>query len=302
MADGAAGDVLDAIEGEPEAPKCPDCLEVMIISHGDLVCPKCGRMRVYEEQKSDVPNVNCVRLQLAYGRRCSYTLTSDQTKSQREAVYDFLLAKNRAASDDQRMPNYILHAVSVLYNDIQKASAKDGAPFIRRGDIKGEILAAILYYVGIREGIIRHKRRVANFLRLKSDGFSRGEDILRSLVAKGVLSIPQDNIIMSQYADYYCSVILASVDQAIIEEAREFVMEIMILAIKNHVCVQNQPVSKVVGAIWFFIVHRGLNVSPGSVEKLAGGVKKNTFMHLYNAIIRNRMVFGATLAKYKFAV
>ena len=163
--------------------------------------------------------------------------------------------------------------------------------FVKRGSIKDEVLAAILYYECIAAGTARKKRDIAALMRLPTFGFSKGEHILRDLRAKGQIDIDMDNEPISSFVDRYMEA-LGLEDQ----RYKDFIEKIVVLSEERKIGMNSQISSKIVGAIYLLITTKGLPITIHALEKATDNTKKNTFTKFYNAIKANMDIFGDAIS------
>jgi hypothetical protein len=215
-------------------------------------------------------------------------------------------------------------ATARVYNDIQRNALAKGAPYVRRGDVKNEILAAILFAeCGRTEQ--RSKKEIAEMMGLRTEGFSRGYEQLLLQSADGNITLDDDaQICDNKIAFYYGKTLGAFIAQSApasdlsvasdeppaqtapdespsntaahadiatllrdtINRANiKFIRAVVMSSIRHYIGVRSQLQSKIVGAIWFIIVAMHYPIAIRDIDGMSGGIKKNTFLKFSRAII-----------------
>lgn len=322
---------LSAISSEPsiEANICPTCGIAMDICNDDYICKQCKRITRSDRHFSTESQ--------KYSNRDSrrYYSSSDPQREQRDSVYESLVAHREeylaalaAKYEIPYVPNSSLvdgaselsaHVpttatlinVAAIYHDIQRKSSENGGTsFVRRGDVKHEILAAILFFECIKGEEMRSKREIAEMMGLRSDGFSRGYEQLRKQAAIGNMDLYNEDKLCEHMIVYYFRITLgAYMDSAfaavrnapensqqyissyhlLLEESRDifmrFIQEIINCAHRNHIGTKSLLQSKIVGIIWFIIQMTHYPISAQQIDMASGGIKKGTFLKFSRIIL-----------------
>lgn len=278
---------------------CPDCKIPMTLAGNEYQCNQCGQMQQYivDAVKDTDEIVNSsIRISTGSNKGRFYNITGDYTKTQKKIVLDQLL-RNQSNFKGNAFPINILNAAATLYNNIQKLITEDDVDengnvkgqkkFVRRGYIKDEVLAAIIYFECIREKLVRKKRDIALFMKLPNNGFSRGEDILRNLHAEGKIDIPCDgDEPIIGYVDRYLEAL--NLDDPIWSN---FIIDLVTVSENKKIGMNSQLSSKVVAAVWILNIQCGLNKSPQIIEKACDNTKKNTFTKFTKIVSANLHIF-----------
>ena len=306
---------------------CPDCNIAMETQGDEYVCSQCKRI---------VQHVDChLTSELVYGaaRNRSYG-TSDPMRAQRNNVYEHLVAHrekylqvvaarhsipyvaNCSLVDDAKelsalapsMP--ILARVAKIYNEIQCKAASKGTPFVRRGEVKNEILAVLLF-MECDKSEQRSKREITEMMGLRTEGFSRGHEQLLVQASEGnFASDCDDEICENRIKSYYgrtlgviidaefsdeiaaaCDVsgpAIAQLRDTIHEFNLRFIRSIIKSALASSTGVQSQLQSKIVGTIWFVVRAMNYQITAPQLDKMSGGIKKGTFMKFAQIIHRRK--------------
>jgi transcription initiation factor TFIIIB Brf1 subunit/transcription initiation factor TFIIB len=233
-----------------------------------------------------------------------YSSGTDYSHTQRKYIAD-QLTNNAKDYKGKPILDSVLSEVATSYNNIQRhvaakkqageaptnADTSAGKRWVRRGGIKDEVLACLLYFECIRQGDARKKRDIAQFMKLSTSGFSRGEGIVRELQTRGDVELPECDDVPSQLIRRYCSVLG-------VEYYAGFVREIVEESEKRKIGMHSQVSSKIVGTIWVLLTHMHRKITAAELEKCTDGTKKNTFMKFSNLIPKYMDAFSPIFIKY----
>jgi hypothetical protein len=284
---------------------CDECEVPMELSGIEYHCKLCGytqRNEIENTKDHDETVSTSIRITTGANRGRFHNNVGDYTKTQRKVILQQLLQQQSKFTGPPIQIN-ILNATATRYNSIQKMITEDEydgngdvkgqKKFVRRGTIKDEILAALLYFECSAEGLFRKKKDIATFMGLATNGFSRGENILRNLEAEGKIELPADNEPIQGFVDRYMEAL------NIVNPAYEkFVVEIVEVSEKHRIGMNSQISSKIVGAIWTLITKCRLGITSATLEKHTDNTKKNTFMKFCNVISANMCVFAPVFVKH----
>ncbi len=285
--------------------RCPDCDCIMMTSSmPGSQCVQCGRLGDgnNDQQYKEITS-SSIKITMGRGRGKFYNITSDYSKTQRKHILDQLM-RNQANYIGHTFPTGILNAAATQYNTIQKFITEDSLDdsgnickqkkFVRRGNIKDEVLAGLIYFECIKERLVRKKRDIAAFMKLPTNGFSRGEDILRNLVAEGKLQLPVNDEPVCGFVDRYLESLGLDSDPMY----SDFIIELVEESERKKIGMNSQISSKVVGCLHILIAKKGLNITNQHLEKCADNIKKNTFMKFVKLVILHKQLFSHIFAKY----
>lgn len=262
---------------------CPDCPDTpMVLSQNEYQCPQCGQVRGYEEAKDhdDVAG-GSVRITTGTSKGRYFTNNGDYAKTQKKFILEQLI-QNQSAFTGNAFPRDVLNAVATQYNSIQKLITEDEKKFVRRGNIKDEVLAGLIYFECVRKGLVRKKKDIATFMKLPTNGFSRGEDILRNLQAEGRIDIPVDAEPIEGFVDRYLEAL--NIDN---QSYAQFITKLVQESERKKIGMSSQLSSKIVGSIWLLINKCDLKITAAQLEKAADNTKKNTFVKFYKIVGEN---------------
>ena len=282
---------------------CTDCNLPMEISGADeYQCTVCGRAQnIFVDSCADHESASASSIKIGTGAHKGryYNFTGDYSKVQLKAIQS-QLSKCRSTYRGNAFSHDILAAVALRYNEIQKLefhddSAADAKPkkFVKRGAIKNEIIAALMYYECIRKGVVRKKRDIAEFMGLEHDGFSRGDSILRNLHAMQKIDLPMDEEPIEGFVDRYLETL--NIESPV---NSSFIISLVDRSENERIGMSSQLSSKVVGALWVLILRTKLPITSQQLEKAADGIKKNTFMKFYKEVYGNISFFTDIFAAH----
>lgn len=214
-------------------------------------------------------------------------VNNDYSRTQIKNIYD-QLKQLQLHYSGAKISLDVLQSVAARYNSIQKLikeSSTINEKFVRRGDIKNEILAALIYFECVRQNNPRKRSDIALFMGLPIQGFSRGEDTLRNLAANKFFDIPECDHIVGYTERYFEALRIEN------PKYDAFVIAIVKRSVELNICVSSQIPSRVAGAIYIVITQCKLASTVADLELAADNTKKNTFMKFYNAVMSNYTEF-----------
>lgn len=276
---------------------CPDCPDTPLqLQSCEYKCPQCGRT-----ESADITGVD-IKTLMGANTLGGYRSAEGYIRAQREAIMRLLRTNNETFTGDKFPPD-LLEEVASQYNVIQNLTDEihdsDGKvvgkkKFVRRSNIKDEVLAALIYLECINRKVVRKKKDVAQFMKLQTHGFSSGENILRSLYAEGKISIDIGDEPVDGFAGRYLEALALDNDTYV-----GFITDIIHCAEAKNVGVNSVTSSKVVGAIWLLNIQLKLGIKVDQLERAGDNTKKNTFIKFYNEVVKNARLFAHVFKKYK---
>ena len=274
---------------------CPDCPETPMLLHADeYKCPGCGRTESAELVGVDI------RTLMGANTLGRFRGAGEYAKTQKESVLKQLKYNNETSGS--KFPLDLLDEVATQYNSIQKSTEdvydEEGTviktkKFVRRSNIKDEVLAALIHFECVKRGVVRKKKDIATFMKLQSNGFSSGEKILRNLFAEGKITIDIGDEPIDGFASRYFDCL--GIDN---ESYINFVVDIIKVAEQKKIGVNSFTSSKVVGAIWILITQLRLKITVEQLESAGDNTKKNTFIKFYKEVAKNNKLFIHIFKKY----
>jgi transcription initiation factor TFIIIB Brf1 subunit/transcription initiation factor TFIIB len=278
---------------------CPDCPNIAMETNGnEYQCPQCGQTRSdIECDKDHNDTVNSsIRRTTGSNKGKYYTINGDYAKTQHKSIYDQLL-QNQRTWTGTAFPNDVLNAVADQYNQLQKVITEDinddegktigKKKFVRRGNIKDEVLAALIYYECVRKKIVRKKNDIAGFMKLHTQGWSKGDEILRELAALGKIDLLLDEEPIIGFVEQYMETL--NLDNP---SYNKFIIELVEKSEELKIGMKSHLPSKIVGSIWILIEKLGLKITQSQLETSCNNCKKNTFMKFRDIVINNMGAFA----------
>ena len=258
---------------------CPDCIIAMDLTISGFECSNCGMQKQIDGGMKDCDEDSTGTFRVCKaGQNSFYNITPDYAKTQKKAVIEQLNRLNSLYSGPE-IPKNILTAVATIYNDIQKMIINNQKKFVRRGNIKDEVIGALIKYECIRADIPRKNKSICDFMRLTSSGISRGEEILRNLHLDGKIDIPIDKDPGSRYTEIYMKNLGIESNNY-----SSFVNELVEISIKKKIGMNSIMTSKIAGAIWVLITHEKLNITSQQLETATENIRKNTWNRFSKSI------------------
>jgi hypothetical protein len=265
---------------------CGDCgvrMETSEREDGAVVCPGCGVMRQFEAFEP-TERVNS-KFSVGVGPNRRYlNLTQSYQPVQLNNLVAYFTARHREYKGEMTIPATITAIVAKTYNELQKLTADGIINASYRGNVKDQILAALIYFTCLKHGIARSRREVKEFMGLDhTSGITQGEAIVRGLNANGHI-----DVVVTETAGIRAARYLEALK---IPTGVEFIADCVSFAEDNFLCVQSQLNSKVVGALWLFIRYSRINVTDDEIEAVAG-TRRSTFMK-FVSLVMSREYFPA---------
>lgn len=291
---------MDMQEG---ANQCPQCHIEMTMYRGEYSCP-CGyKLEVIIQRHDNDTTLSGGTIRMASGSKKGrvYTINGNNIQLRKRALMALLL-QNNAQYTGPVIPMDVLHSVVDTYNNIQQVmTGVDEKKFVHRASIKNEILAGLIKFACIASNTTRKNKDIAKFMRLKTSGFAKGENILRELHAKGVINITVDEDPLAGYLDRYIEALeleSVGIDKATANTYKDFISELIMASEDYNICVKSQISSKIVGCLWIVIRMKKLNICCEQLEAATDNTKRNTFIKFYNAVFEFLTVFVDIFNKY----
>ncbi len=311
---------------------CAKCKIAMEIRDEQYECPSCGRIGSFIES-----HIVCTSQKFGSEMHGGggFRVQSDPLSDQRSRIFETLVERREAylhmiaakqglvyvtgtslIDEKNALSSFvpstaILVAVAQNFSEILRKSQEKGSQFTKRKNIKNEVLAVLLHKECEKTEPFA-KSKIAEMMGLRTDGFSRGYELLRLQVADGNTTLDDEGAICENKVNVYYAKILG---QYFEEKSHDptyltapicpylskicfwFVRRVVNYAIKNQIGYQSQVQSKIVGAIWFAIRAMRLQITSSQLEALScgqatGGIKKATFLKFALEIQKNKRLFS----------
>lgn len=264
---------------DASADMCDECGVSMELSEDDagfIVCPLCGRMS-HCDVASDISEQGNAKVRMKTGGSSRvYNISQENSQSQLAALIAEFTAHHRVYTGPA-IPTMITARVARDYNNLQKLTAAGTISASYRGNVKGQILAAMIYFTCLRNRISRTKKEVKAFMGLEhNSGISQGERIVRKLHSHGVIDIVEEESAATMAARF--------LEALGIVGGIEFIAGCVAMADKYFLCTACQLASKVNGALWVYIRYSRLRISDEEIEAKVT-TRRSTFMKFADAIL-----------------
>jgi transcription initiation factor TFIIIB Brf1 subunit/transcription initiation factor TFIIB len=273
---------------------CKLCGIAMVVEFsGDHKCPECGVIEyVGSVQDCDGKDIVGYTTTSAGGYRGYYGSNNYARKQEKDILsqLDELAIKYRGPA----IPHHIRVKAGQWYNDIQKIliDTPDGErKFVKRGDIKDEVLGKLIKYECDRAGIARMDCEIARFMGLPSAGLSRGESILRKLHTDNKIELPINIDPTDGFVNRYLDCLVLPV------EYKPFVVDLIDVANANGIGLRSIASSKVVGAIWVLVQKEKLPITIAELDKKCD-IRVNTFKKFSDAVMAKLHVFVGVFERH----
>ncbi len=277
--------------------KCANCKTEMEIVNCEYQCGGCGYVApILTESYDAKDNTIGGTIRISTGSRKGRLYTINGNSSQLVSRGTMVqLLQNQSKYSGSAFPLDVLSSVAQLYVAIQAEYVSRGMEkrFVHRGDIKDGILAALIKFECNRRRMNRKNKDIAAFMGLKSNGFAKGENIVRKLHAKGIINIVVEESPIEGYLERYMETPPFNVPKY-----KLFIIDIINESERCHMCIKSQISSKIVSCMWLLNEHCHLGLTDVQLEDCTDKTKRNTFIKFYNVIMANLPVFVNIFNKY----
>lgn len=287
---------------------CQICLTAMefISNDSSYKCPDCGLIKqVVGDLKKKEDNVNSMenlRINPGGGSNHYVNITSDYKRTQKRMIFT-LLTKNNYDYNGPKIPKNVLVSAGLEYNAIQQIiiEGNNGTckKFVRRGDVKDRVIGALIKLECNNVGIPIKNRDIAKFMKLPTQGISKGEDILRALHNEGKIELQLNEKKAEGFTIRYLENLnIITEDEGLglaispeEERYKNFILDIVKLSIEKNIGMSSIMSSKIVGAIWILINKLNLNITYKTVEKCCDEIRKSTFKRFSEELLKPEHLF-----------
>ena len=296
-----AGEAPAAVGGAPAAAAdelCLHCGGAMDRSINDLgrVCAECGILANDEaaEPEDDVPRVVTDAARLRIVGPGSGHLQPDLYRSgagstpaaQISSTFEELITYCRYFTEGggRAFPINTCLTAAQYYQMVQMN-------YVKRAVNKKRILAALLYYAGLKHGFASTKSEIAELTQLPSRGIAGGINFIRSLVADGQIDIDVDaDTCRPEISTLFANLNLAGPEY---DDLRDTVHKIVQTAIRENVGTNSILRSKVAGATYAVLARRPA-VPPISLREFctAGSIRENTIGRFVRELDAHSSIFA----------
>lgn len=289
---------------------CVACRIPMVQTNCEYSCSNCGsiiEMEPIDHKEFREAGSSTIRISTGTNKGRCYNVSGDYSVTQKHAIISLLRANQNAYKGD-RLLHSVLEDAATKYNELQKHVQKDVVDsegnvvgkkkFVHRSAIKDEILAALIHYYYRVAGLPRKKRDIANFMKLPTDGFSKGESIIQDLLGRGLIELPTIKETSRGFAVRYLDALDVD-DNEQLQRYTDFVVELVDTSEKLHIAKRKQLSSKVAGAIHILNTHLKVGWDDALIEDAVDRTRKTTYTAAADAIMKSASKFRAVFAKYQ---
>lgn len=282
----------------PQINVCADC-EIPLLIANECTCPNCGRCYSYQTTDGTDPLSGTVKLSTRGGRSKRVGVNSNYSEAQTRSIKTLLMERKRIGDEKKIViPMDVLNEAVNKYNEMQQIM-DGGKKFVKRANIKNQILASLIKIICDQKGLSRKEQDIARFMGLESDGFSQGDSIVRECVDCGSLNleITEDPLRDARaFAERYLESL--GCDAEFIKTKSEFIKDCVELSIINRIAFKSKITSKVAGLIYMLNEKLKLKKTVKELEEAVDGTKKSTYIAFVESILKNKLIFEQTFIKY----
>lgn len=274
---------------------CRECDVAMELSNetSQFICPDCGKHRtIVGDLKGNDPEStgSLFATSSCAGNRRIYHISTDYSRTQKKNILD-QLNKNLVNKTGPNIPKNIIAATAEKYNEIQKFQAEK--KFVKRGDVKDRIIAAILYYECLNSGVPRRRKEISDFMRLETGGISSGEKTLRELNTKGIINIDMSVDPLDAFIERYLECL------QIDEKYRGFIKDIIERSTSKDISNHCEMTSKIIGCINLIISRdKTIGLTAKDLDNKCN-IRVNTFTKYSKSIEARMSHFSDIFIKHK---
>lgn len=288
---------------------CKSCNRRMVLLD-EIVheCPACNLHYYHQASIADTNNTDELQTRDASGNvHKSRTRSSDYRAIQIQAnKFKLITANDNWAKETGRdkIHEEILDEAAKLYSSLQTAYyGLRGVKFVRRGNIKDQILASLVYRLLKKKGLVRQRAEIAQIFGLEVTGFSTGESQVQELdkaLNLDLISDPMEELI--DYATRYLMRLgLTSGLDVYNNKNLQFVIDIVMRAEVIKCGIHCYLYSRVAGAIYVLTLELGLGLKNKIIETACDSCKKNTFERFRKILMINQKYFKDIIETFHVA-
>lgn len=285
---------------ENDYKNCTECnIQMQPNINNTLTCPKCGFLKkVIIENLEYEPSMNGYNTNDNYhipikyiGKNSSqYQKYLRNNTSQYRLIQESLIKKKlenlNYKSTNFTVPKNIINNVIEQYKKIRDISK------IHRGEILNGMLASLIYYECLKEGIIRKPKEIAEWYSITESNLSKGDKILKELEQKKLIELPNSQNFSNQY-------ILSYLNRMGIDlKYYDLINDLLIRIEKDKIGNPNARLStKIVALLFLLIISTNMKISPEQLSE-EFKISISTFKTFYSEIFKNKNIINDIILKY----
>ena len=264
-------------------------------------CPACEQQYDHQISVAETNNTDEVQIRDAQGRmHKSRTRSSDYRTIQIQTNRAHLILLNDAWATMTGRPKIhdeVLDEAAKMYSNIQMQYYNlRGKKFVRRGNIKDQILAFLVYRILKRKRIGIQRADIAKIFELDITGFSTGETQVNELNKALDLDLVHNTKeeIMDLSLRYLAALDLASENpgQIYTQKNLQLVVDIIVRAEVIKCGMHCYLYSRVAGAVFMLTNELGIKFRNKIIEAACDSCKKNTFDRFRKIVQKNGKYFA----------
>ncbi len=189
-------------------------------------------------------------------------------------------------SDGLMIPKSVITSAIEQYKLIRKTSK------IHRGDVLKGILASIIYYECVKQGIVRKSKEICDWYDISENDMSKGDKILRTLEEKKVLDLPINDDNDEEYVSSYLK------RMGMPMEFKPVMLEILCRLDKLRIGNPNARLSTKVSALVFmFTIAKNIDIQADTISK-EFNIAVSTFKAFYTDVVKKKSALQDIFDKY----
>lgn len=281
---------------------CSGCdLQMNNLSDNTYECPMCERQYTHYVSVANFNGRDDMQAKGTNGKIHKFRTRGTEYRLQQIQNNKLHLIMLNEKYQGPRIPVEILDEASKRYSSLQISYYNlRKKKFVRRGNIKEQILACFVYRLLKKKGMARQRSEISQIFGLESTGFSAGETQLQELETALNLDLvydPSDEII-DLSRRYLKTLEKKSGQDWYTPKGLQFVINLVVRAevIKCGVCCYSY--SRVAGAVFMLTTECGIKLKNSIIEKACDSCKKNTFERFRKVVMINHHFFDDIIAKF----
>lgn len=274
---------------------CAGCdLQMNNIFDNTYECPSCERQYTHYETVANFGGRDDMQTKGTNGKIHKFRTRGVEYRLQQIQNNKIHLMMLNEKYQGSKIPVEILDEAAKRYSSLQISYYNlRKKKFVRRGNIKEQILACFVFRLLKKKGMARQRSEVAQIFGLESTGFSAGETQLQELENALNLDLvydPSDEII-DLAKRYLKSLEESSGHKIYTPKNLQFVINLVIRAevIKCGICCYSY--SRVAGAVYMLTNECKKKFKNNIIESACDFCKKNTFERFHRVVIINNHYF-----------
>lgn len=279
---------------------CENCnVEMFPDINNMLLCKQCGlvqqcitdnsnyepSMNGYNTNSTQHIPIRCVGKD-AFKYQHELRVSTSQYAVIQESNLRRQLESRNFKSENLMIPKSVITSAIEQYKLIRKTSK------IHRGDVLKGILASIIYYECLKQGIVRKPKEICEWYDIGENDMSKGDKILRALEEKKVLDLPINDDNDAEYVSSYLKRMNMSMD------FKQTMLEILVRLDKLRIGNPNARLSTKVSALVFmFTIANGIDIQAEDISR-EFNIAVSTFKAFYSDMIKKKALLQDIFDKY----